>query len=354
MEQKEARAWRGWIWVMLLGVLAALLVGTGQKLWQAGRSGAVECFGEKTKMVIPVGETVGIKLFSRGVMVVGLADVVTQDGNRSPARECGLRTGDIITHIDGRQVDTIEQVQTVLCRCCGDEMEIRLTRGGRTVEISAAAVQSKKDGSYRLGAWIRDSMAGIGTVTYYDPDSGKFAALGHGINDVDTKTLMPLESGAIMDSTVTDVQQGEKGCPGELHGSFQTEDLGTLYANTECGVYGVADRSVFSGKAVPVAKVSQIKVGKATILSNVEGDTVQEYEVEILRIYRCMGQDSRSMMLRVTDERLLEKTGGIVQGMSGSPILQNGRLVGAVTHVLVNDPTCGYGIFAETMLDAAG
>ena len=161
-------------------------------------------------------------------------------GTPPPARQCGLRTGDIITHIDGRQVDTIEEVQSLLQAAGGETMAIQLTRGGRMVETETAAVQCMNDGSYRLGAWIRDSMAGIGTITYYDPDSGKFAALGHGINDIDTKLLMPLESGAIMGARVSDVQTGQKGTPGELHGTFDLEqDLGTLYANTDCGVFGV-------------------------------------------------------------------------------------------------------------------
>ena len=355
MEQKEAKPWGIWLAAMLLGLLALLLAGSGLKNTRLDAPAAVQCLGSGEKMVVPVGRTVGIKLFSRGVMVVGLADVATEQGEQSPARACGLRTGDIITHIDGRQVDSIEEVQSMLQSAGGDTVEIQLSRGGRMVETQAAAVQCMTDGSYRLGAWIRDSMAGIGTVTYYDPQSGKFAALGHGINDVDTKLLMPLESGGIMSSTVTDVRTGQKGTPGELHGRFDLEkDLGTLYANTDCGVFGVTDGDCFGGEAVPVAKVSEIKVGEATILSNVEGDQVKEYGVEILRIYRCLGQDSRSMMIRVTDPELLEKTGGIVQGMSGSPILQNGKLVGAVTHVLVNDPTCGYAIFADTMLDAAG
>lgn len=357
MKKKEARPWWSRMTAMLLSAALAVALAAGAILRPAGAA----CFGfgekEPEQMVIPVGQTVGIKLFSRGVMVVGLTDVTTEDGTQSPARACGLRTGDIITHIDGQQVDSIEQVQSLLQSTGGEELAIQLTRGGRMVETTAAAAQCMTDGSYRLGAWIRDSMAGIGTITYYNPENGKFAALGHGINDVDTKLLMPLESGAIMASTVTDVQKGQKGTPGELHGKFDLEqDLGTLYANTDCGVFGVTDGADdrFSGNAVPVAKSGEVKVGPATILSNVNGEEVKSYDVEILRIYRCTGQDSRSMMVRVTDPELLEQTGGIVQGMSGSPIMQDGKLVGAVTHVLINDPTCGYGIFAETMLDAGG
>ena len=320
MEQKEAKPW--WIWLTAAVLSLALVWTLAGTAFSLLRPTAAACFGfsktEPERTVIPVGRTVGIKLFSRGVMVVGLTDVATEDGAESPARACGLRTGDIITHIDGQQVDSIEQVQSLLQSTGGEELAIQLTRGGRMVETTAAAAQCMTDGSYRLGAWIRDSMAGIGTITYYDPESGKFAALGHGINDVDTKLLMPLD------------------------------------ANTDCGVFGVTDGADdrFTGDPIPVAKAEEVKVGAATILSNVEGDKVESFDVEILRIYRCTGQDSRSMMVRVTDPELLEKTGGIVQGMSGSPILQNGKLVGAVTHVLINNPQCGYGIFAETMLDA--
>ena len=354
MEQKEAKPWGIWLTAMLLALAMVCSLAAAALGWHRPAE-AAECFGAQRRYVVPVGHTVSIKLFSRGVMVVGLADVATEQGDTSPARQCGLRTGDIITHIDGRQVDTIEEVQSLLQAAGGETMAIQLTRGGRMVETETAAVQCMNDGSYRLGAWIRDSMAGIGTITYYDPDSGKFAALGHGINDIDTKLLMPLESGAIMGARVSDVQTGQKGTPGELHGTFDLEqDLGTLYANTDCGVFGVTSGAggCFAGEAVPVAAKREVKVGAATILSNVEGDSVEEFDVEILRIYRCTGQDSRSMMIRVTDEDLLARTGGIVQGMSGSPILQDGKLVGAVTHVLVNDPTCGYAIFADTMLEA--
>ena len=350
MEQKEVRPRAFWLLAMVAGLLAVwLLLGCAKP----GQS--VACLGKgEVRTVIPVGRTVGIKLFSRGVMVVGLSDVATDCGSKSPARECGLKTGDIITHIDGAQVNSIEEVQDLLQSARGAEQELTLSRNGRHMEAQTAAVQCMTDGSYRLGAWIRDSMAGIGTVTYYDPATGTFACLGHGINDIDTQLLMPLQAGAVMGSTVVEVERGVKGDPGELHGRFVLDrDLGSLNANTNCGVFGTAAPGVFEGTPVEVAPAGAVKTGKATILANVDGDRVEEFEVEILRVYRLSGQDSRSMMLRVTDAELLARTGGIVQGMSGSPILQNGRLVGAVTHVLVNDPTCGYGIFAETMLDAA-
>lgn len=354
---KEEQSNRPWVWMLARGLLAALAVlvllsaAAGRHPSEAGQA----CLGGgDPKMLIPVGQTVGIKLFARGVMVVGLSDVTTETGACSPARECGLKTGDIITHINSQQVDTIEEVQQLLQEC-GGELDIQATRGSKRLTMSAHAAPCLADGSYKLGAWIRDSMAGIGTVTFYDPDTGTFAALGHGINDVDTGLLMPLQSGAIMPSRVSGLVPGEKGCPGELHGSFDlTRDLGRLTANTDWGVFGTLEEDCFSGEALEVAKASQVKTGAATILANIEGETVEEYTVEILRVYPSSGREHQSMMIRVTDPRLLETTGGIVQGMSGSPILQNGRLVGAVTHVLVNDPTRGYGIFAEDMLEAVG
>ena len=309
-----------------------------------------------TRMVIPSGRAVGIKLFSDGVLVVGLAEVGTAQEKSSPAKECGLRVGDIITHVDGEEVNTIEEVQEVLRESDGEAMQIRALRDGQALQFTAAGAEDES-GTYKLGAWLRDSMAGIGTVTFYEPDSGLFAALGHGINDIDTAMLMPLESGSIMYATVSDVKRGQSGSPGELHGSFRVnDDLGSLFANTASGVFGVLEQEDALGEnvqPVEVATRDEVQVGKAVIRSNIAGDQVEEYEVEITRVYPASAGDTRSLMLKVTDQRLLDATGGIVQGMSGSPILQNGKLVGAVTHVLVDDPTTGYGILAENMLNAA-
>lgn len=319
----------------------------------AVRPAAGQKVGDK---VIPMGRAVGIKLFTDGVMVVGISEIETAEGNRSPADECGLREGDIITHINDTEVDSIEEVRQALQELAGAQMSIRARRGEKQFQTTAAAAKSSADGVWRLGAWIRDSMAGIGTMTFYDPESGVFGALGHGINDVDTAQLMPLQSGAIMYAEVTDVKKGASGDPGELHGAFHvTEDLGELYANTGCGIFGLLSDESLAGDAQPVEGASrkEVKVGEATILSNIAGKEVESYAVEIIRVYPAGSGDSRNLMLKVTDPRLLETTGGIVQGMSGSPILQNGKLVGAVTHVLVNDPTQGYGILAENMLSTA-
>ena len=307
------------------------------------------------KTVIPMGRAVGIKLFSDGVLVVGLSPVDTQQGEQYPGRDCGLKTGDVITHMDGDEVDTIEQVQQLLEEKGSQPVTIQAMRGQQQLQLTAAAVRNSQ-GISQLGVWLRDSMAGIGTMTFYDPDSGVVAALGHGINDEDTAMLMPLESGSIMQATVADVQKGVSGQPGELHGQFDLKrDLGSLYANTDRGIFGqLSDTTMVQGlQEVEVADPKQVHTGAATILSNIQGDQVEEYEIQITHV-STEGDGTRSLMLQVTDPRLLQTTGGIVQGMSGSPILQDGRLVGAVTHVLVNDPTRGYGIFAQTMCQAAG
>lgn len=311
---------------------------------------------EEVRTVIPLGRAVGIKLFSDGVVVVGTSAIETDGGAVNPAEECGLQTGDVITHINSEEVDTIEEVREVLQELEGQPMSIRATRSGRQVQLTAQAVQCSADGSYKLGAWIRDSMAGIGTMTFYDPSTGTFGALGHGVSDSDTALLMPLETGSILSAQVAGVQKGVSGTPGLLKGAFQVQqDLGQLSANTDRGIFGtLEDTSMVEGlDPVPVASRDQVTVGDAVILSNISGDEVKEYTVRITRIFRASETDTRDLMLEVTDPELLAITGGVVQGMSGSPIIQDGRIVGAVTHVLVNDPTTGYGIFIENMLDAA-
>lgn len=304
-----------------------------------------------TVTVVPVGRAVGIKLFSDGVVVVGTSEVATEAGQVNPAKDCGLREGDIITHINSTEVDTIEEVSALLQKLEGCPMRIRAIRDEKQVQLTAQAALCAADGSYKLGAWIRDSMAGIGTVTFYCPDTGAFGALGHGINDTDTSLLMPLESGSILPASVAAVEKGKAGAPGQLRGSFDTSTtLGLLRANTEGGVFGtLTDPRWAAGTPVEVAQRDQIRAGRATILANISGDEVQEFDVQISKVYP-ESADCRDFLLKVTDEDLLAATGGIVQGMSGSPILQNGRLVGAVTHVMVDDPTSGYGIYAGRML----
>lgn len=299
--------------------------------------------------LVPVGHTVGVKLFADGVMVVALSDGDT------PAKECGLRQGDIVLRFNGTDIASTEHLQMLLAENGEARSTMSVKRGSRLLTLPITP-EKGEDGAYRLGAWIRDSMAGIGTITFYDPDSGVFGALGHGVTDIDTGQLMPLESGSVMDATVKAVKRGESGSPGELRGEFDlTRDSGRLFANTDCGLFGTiegASNALTGQEAVPVARRDEVRTGKASILANCGGDEVREYGVEIERIYPG-STPTRNLLVRVTDPELLAQTGGIVQGMSGSPILQDGKLVGAVTHVLINDAARGYGILIENMLDAA-
>ena len=301
------------------------------------------------RMLVPVGHTVGIKLFARGVMVVKAPESGT------PAEDCGLRSGDIIVKCGGVSVTSTEQFQALLQENGETATDLQVRREGESVTLSVSPEQNQ-EGAYCIGAWIRDSMAGIGTMTYYEPDSGAFGALGHGITDTDTALLMPFASGSILPSTVKAVKKGAVGDAGELRGDFDlSTDLGDLSANTASGIFGTLDPGEFTerlGDPMPVAAAAEVHAGPATILSNVEGDSVEEYDIEILQVVEDSA-DGRDLVISVTDPELLSATGGIVQGMSGSPILQDGKFAGAVTHVLLNDPSKGYGILMETMLDAA-
>ena len=309
---------------------------------------------EQTRTLIPLGQAVGIKLFSDGVLIVDTSDLPCGGDTVSPAEDCGLQEGDLILTANGEKIQSTEHMQSILQENGEDTMVLAVQRDGNHMEVSVTPVRCD-DGKCRLGAWIRDSMAGVGTLTFYDPASGTYGALGHGITDVDTARLMPLASGSIMETGIKAVKKGSQGNPGELKGDFALQrDVGTLQANTEGGVFGtVTDASfVEMGEALRVASRQEIHTGAATIRATVSGKDTQEYAVEIIRIFGGE-QPTRNLLLRVTDEQLLSTTGGIVQGMSGSPIIQDGKLVGAVTHVLVNDPQTGYGIFIENMLEAA-
>ncbi|MDR1668557.1 MAG: SpoIVB peptidase [Oscillospiraceae bacterium] len=303
--------------------------------------------------VIPGGHTLGVKLQTDGLMVVGMAPVNTYDGKVSPAGDAGIVSGDMITHIQRRSLATVADLLALTDRLSGEALEVTYIRDGKMYYTTLVPAKSADDGRYRLGVWVRDSMAGIGTITFYDPDTGLFGALGHGINEAETGRLLPMGSGHVLYSEVESVRQGLPGTPGELKGKFRDDKAyGHLLRNTESGLFGTLTTGEAMGKAmekpVAIAPSSEVRAGKAVILSNVTGDTVERFDIEIIKIFN--GDDCRNFMIRVTDERLLTHTGGIVQGMSGSPVLQNGRLVGAVTHVLINDPERGYGIFAESML----
>lgn len=300
--------------------------------------------------VIPGGMAFGVKYYAKGAIVIGLCDVETASGLASPARDAGLATGDIITAAGGKEINRLEDLLELIQASNGKKIEIRYTRDGVEQQVFVTPVCDRANNEYRIGVWVRDSTAGIGTITFIDAPSKKFGGLGHGINDSTTGKLMPFGKGSIVDVTITGIVKGRKSVPGELKGEFSSDEIGTLFSNTEAGVFGqYVSLPENLSAPVPVADDAELKTGKATVRTSVNGK-LEEYDIEIEEIYPDSG-NTKNFLIHVTDNRLLTLTGGIVQGMSGSPILQNGKLVGAVTHVLVNDPTRGFGIYISNMLD---
>ncbi|KAF5054723.1 SpoIVB peptidase [Anaerotignum sp.] len=300
-------------------------------------------------MLVPVGRTVGVSLDTKGLLVLGTGEVsVNGNETKEPCRGL-LKSGDLLLKANGRELINKETFIDVVSKSNGAKIDVLLERKGEQKHTSLSPVYSQTEQAFKLGVWVRDSIQGIGTITFYDPKSNQFGALGHGVFDVDTGGLMIIKKGTIISSELTDIVKGKKGEPGELTGIIERDkELGTVRKNTEVGIYGTLNQpDEFSGTALPIGLKQEVKLGKAEILSNIEGVDVLRYEIEIESIGKGSGKD---MMIRVTDKRLLEKTGGIVQGMSGSPIIQNGQLIGAVTHVLVNSPEQGYGTFIESML----
>ena len=296
------------------------------------------------KELIPVGQVIGLELRDNSVTVAGLDEAMAA---RTKASE--LAVGDRIMTIDGRQIQTAEDIRKALQRSDGT-VTVAIQRNGKRRAYSLTP-EITENGP-KLGIYLRQGVTGIGTVTYYDPAAKTFGTLGHGVNDGKGR-LLSLTEGYAYRARVISVRKGLSGDPGQLMGTIESKiPIGTLTKNTQQGVFGRSDTG-WNGNAIDVADTDEIKTGNATILSTVSGDAVREYSVEILKIYPKSKLNGRNMLLKVTDPDLLATTGGIVQGMSGSPIIQDGKLVGAVTHVLVNDPTTGYGIFIDNMLDAA-
>ena len=297
-----------------------------------------------TELLIPVGKVIGLQLQDETLTVAAFDDALG-----SCARDAGLKIGDELIKIDETAVESVTDVKSALSRC-GSRVCLTVRRGGKLSTLELSPRQTEE--GPRLGIYLRQGIAGIGTVTFYDPDTGIFGTLGHGVSDARGQ-LLRMRKGVAYPAEVLSVRKGKCGEPGQLKGDAAESILGPLLKNTPQGVFGTAS-TPFSGQALPVAAYSEIRTGAATIRSTVRGDQVQEYSVEILKIYPQDRADGRNFLIKVTDPELLAATGGIVQGMSGSPILQNNTIIGAVTHVLVNDPTMGYGIFIDNMLNAAG
>lgn len=291
------------------------------------------------------GEAVGIRISANGVIVAGTSAVETENGSVSPAEDAGIRKGDVIVKLGGVEVKSAEDFTAAVAALNGDEIKVTVDRDGKQKTLKLTPAKST-DGAYRLGLWLRDGISGVGTLTFYDPETGIYGALGHGISDGDTGRIVPLSDGSIFSAEIVGIKPGQRGKPGELCGeSDELYALGDIRINCGCGIFGTAD---FDGETM---ETGEFETGPATIRCTLEGSQTREYGIEIKKVYSS--SEGTTVMLTVTDPELIALTGGIVQGMSGSPIIQNGRLVGAVTHVFVNDPTSGYGVSIEDMLRVA-
>ena len=294
--------------------------------------------------LVPVGAAVGIRMQTDGVVVTGFDD-------GAPARAAGLKTGDVIRSVDGAAVTQAAELARAVQSSGGEKLTITALRRGKTVELTVTP--GRADGGYRLGVYLRDGIAGIGTVTYFDPETGAYGALGHGISDRGSTQLLPIAGGTLLHADVVGVARGQRGSPGQLQGAFGEDGgIGSVERNTACGIFGRMEWDGALPEALPVAAPGEVKTGPARVRCTVSGHTVREFAINIDRVSPD-GALGREMAITVTDPALIEQTGGIVQGLSGAPIVQDGKLVGAVTHVLVSEPTQGYGILIDTMLRTA-
>lgn len=303
---------------------------------------------EKAKVKVCLGGyPVGLKLYADGVVVVDTESVDTKNGLVDTAKAAGIKVGDVIKSVDGVKVTTNKEVSDLIELSNGKEMKFGVLRNGEHIDLLFKTAFSESEGKYKAGIWIRDSSAGIGTVTFFTKE-GYFASLGHAVCDIDTKQVIPISQGETTDVTIVNFVKGKSGCAGELCGYLENEKTGEIYFNGDLGVYGRFEKfnvhSIFE-----IGYPEEIKEGEASIFTTVENGSLQEYKIKITSIDH-KSQDNKNLVIKITDEALINKTGGIIQGMSGSPIVQNGKIVGAVTHVFLNDATGGYGIFAETML----
>lgn len=300
--------------------------------------------------VAVLGSPFGMKIYTDGVLIVSLSDVDTASGNSSPAEKCGLKIGDYIITVDGQKVYTNQDVSDIIENSGGRSINIVVKREGKILPLTLCPEISVSTGVYKAGIWVRDSSAGIGTLTFYYPYNNVICGLGHGICDKDTGSLLSVNSGQLVGADIISYKKAVSGSPGELNGRITITEYGNIVLNSNSGVYALAENSEYYKNLIPVSLKQDIVNGEATILTTVDGATPKSYRCTVKK------QDdsgTQNLILKITDEELLNLTGGILQGMSGSPIIQNGKLIGAVTHVLVDDPTRGYGIFAENMLETA-
>ncbi|MCM1544939.1 MAG: SpoIVB peptidase [Ruminococcus sp.] len=306
----------------------------------------------KRSYVAISGGIFGLRLYTKGVVIVGTSTVETAEGARNPADEAGIKTGDVLVSINGVQVESCAKVSEIFSAYDGNPVTVVYRRNGHDYETMFSLCYSVAEQKYLAGLWIRDSAAGIGTMTFYDKSSGVYAGLGHGVCDADTGKILPLYDGDIVEAAICGCYKGKSGEAGELCGTFTGSTTGTMCINGETGVYGVLDKVNQNDKEIPVALKNEVHEGEAQIISTIDENGPKYYKIKIEKVNKN-DNSYRNMVIKVIDENLIEKTGGIVQGMSGSPIIQDGMLVGAVTHVFINDPLSGYAIFAEYMLETS-
>lgn len=310
--------------------------------------------------VIPGGQTIGVKLKSAGIIVVGHHSIEQEDGKSiSPAEKAGIRTGDLIIKMDGKNVTSVNEIVEGVNEKKGKEIEFEIVRDKEKITTKIKPIYDSKSNAYRLGLYIRDSAAGVGTLTFYDPNSNYYGALGHVITDIDTQEPIVVGNGKIFNANVTSIDKGSSGKPGGKRAQIEDENhvIGSITKNTPFGIFGEMYEKPSNGiydEPIPIALPEEVKEGPAEILTVIEGQKVEKFDIEIVNVIDQKYPATKGMVIKVTDKRLLEKTGGIIQGMSGSPIIQDNKLVGVVTHVFVNEPTSGYGSFIEWMIRDAG
>ena len=303
--------------------------------------------------VAVLGNPFGMKIYTDGVLVIDLSDVNTKSGKQNPAKSAGIKIGDYIKSVNGKKITCNEDLSNAVIGSFGKEMKFKIIRESKEFTAIVKPVLDGETGVYRAGIWVRDSSAGIGTLTFYCPSTNVICGLGHGICDNETGSLLNIDYGEMVSADITSVKKSESGKPGELKGKFTFDTVANIDLNSKIGVYGQLNGKIDISNLTKVALKQEIKNGKAQILCTVDGDRPKLYSCEIKKRNTSENELTQNLLVTITDEKLLAKTGGVVQGMSGSPILQNGKLVGAVTHVLIDDPTKGYAIFAENMLETA-
>lgn len=308
-------------------------------------------------VVVSGGHTIGMKLNSSGLTIVKFEEITTRDYSKAaPYKDKNIQRGDIIVEINGTKVEDVTQFIKEIQKSKGNALQLSYLRNGKLNKETLVPEIDRNDGKYKLGMWVKNVTSGVGTVTYIDKNTGMFGALGHGINDMDGIDLLDVESGTAYKAVILSVKKGQKGNPGELKGAIRENDVyGNVIKNTKFGVFGyIDDKENIEGEEYEICLKNDVKEGEAQILSTINGEKVKAYDIQIEQVNTHGQIKEKSMVIRITDDELIKETGGIVQGMSGSPIIQDGKLIGAVTHVLINEPTRGYGIFIENMLEEAG